>query len=328
MDIKIIGSRVKNLLSYDWVKIVFSIVAGIGVWSLLFTTLGTRITLGQEFHFYTYENVSTAGSDKNIEILNKVKNKGYFSYDVLQLSPNSVIGGGQYSASYMLSLKMSTHEGDVIIISDDRADTDNTKKGVEITSMINSCNMFEIPTLLSKARDYCVSNGFVIEEGESWKLDEGVIKSHFLDTRLKSAGNYKKTYRTAQQKEEGAKNEVTRIKTLYENYLYVSRAIEKAKLAGNDFLWYGTLYSYDINGNAIEDSAEVKPLGIDLYKLNQPFIESGVPSIEETWFTYANGKPTSEGLVACVFNFSSYQADLQYETLGFLRYLIETYSRY
>ncbi len=116
---------------------------------------------------------------------------------------------------------------------------------------------------------------------------------------------------------------------MYENYLYVSTAIEVAKQAGNDFLWYGELYSYDDNNEIIEDKTVIKPYGIDLYKLNQPFLgQEGVPNVEETWYTYANGKPTAEGLVVCVFDFRAYQVDLQYETLGFLRYVIQTYGRY
>ncbi|MBR2336480.1 MAG: hypothetical protein IKA61_00850 [Clostridia bacterium] len=52
MDIKITGKRFKNLLSYEWVKMIALIVAGVVVWSLLFTTLGTRITVGENFTFF------------------------------------------------------------------------------------------------------------------------------------------------------------------------------------------------------------------------------------------------------------------------------------
>ena len=97
MDIKIKSSRLKNLLSYDWVKIVLSIVAGVVVWSLLFTTLGTRATVGEQFVFNVYGNVYTRESTKNNDILNDLKAKGYFSYDVLSLSAETVSGAGQYS---------------------------------------------------------------------------------------------------------------------------------------------------------------------------------------------------------------------------------------
>ena len=41
-----------------------------------------------------------------------------------------------------------------------------------------------------------------------------------------------------------------------------------------------------------------------------------------------NGKTTSEGLVLAVFDFKKHQADLQYESLAFVKYIIETYSGY
>ena len=81
MDIKVNGSRIKNLLNYDWIKIILSIVAGVVVWTLLFTTLGTRLTVGEHFTFCVYENVYTVGSDsKNESILNELKSKKFTTY--------------------------------------------------------------------------------------------------------------------------------------------------------------------------------------------------------------------------------------------------------
>lgn len=333
MDIKVNGSRLKNLLSYDWIKIVCLIIAGIVVWSLLFTTLGTRVTVGEEFVFHVYENVSTKGSTpKNQTLLNDMKKKGYFSYDVLETVVNEIRGSGQYSASYLLSLRMTTQEGDVMLISDGRADvvTEDKDPTLEIKNLVNGPYLYNIASFIDSARDYCVGrNSFIIfNEDGSWQVDELAVKSYFLNVRLKSAGNYRKTFRTEAQKAEGVRLEIARVKAIYENYLFVSKAIEQAKQAGNDFVWYGEVYTYDAKGNIIEDKTQVLPYGIDLYKLNAPFVEEGKPKIEDTWYTYASGKTTAEGLVLCVFNFESYQRDLQYEALAFIRYIIETYSGY
>lgn len=331
MDIKIKSSRLKNLLSYDWLKIVLSIVAGVVVWSLLFTTLGTRATVGEQFVFNVYGNVYTRESTRNNDILNDLKTKGYFSYDVLSLSAETVSGAGQYSASYMLSLKMSTQEGDVMIISDGRAgemkeDEDPTK---DIKTVINAGYIYDMDKLLRDAGEYC--DRFVsIDENGKALLKEDVIEEYFLNTRMKSAGNYRKTFRTEAQRQEGVALEKQRISILYENYTYVFQAIEKAKAEDNDILWYGELYNYDENGEIVEGSGESHPFGIDLYKLNQSLDleDETAPRVKDTWYTYADGKTTDEGLVACVFNFRAHQPDLQYEVFAFLRYLIETYSEY
>ena len=333
MDIKINSSRVKNLLNYDWVKIILSVVAGIIVWSLLFTTLGTRLTVGQEFVFHVYEGVYTSGaSSKNADMLVDAKSKGYLSYDLLKFRVNDVTSAGQYSANYMLSLKMSTQEGDVMIVSDGRAETEDADKNSDLPNLVNARYFCDVETLLTSAREYCVDNGFITENSDgTWSLNEQVVEEYFLNKRIKGKGkgNYRKTYRTVAQKAQGVKLEIARIKGLYENYLYVSKAIEKAKDSGNDFLWYGEYYTYGNDNKVIEELTVLKPFGIDLYKLNQPFVEEeGVPKVEDSWFTYANGKPTAEGLVLCVFDFRSYQPDLQYETLGFIRYVIEKFGRY
>ena len=99
-----------------------------------------------------------------------------------------------------------------------------------------------------------------------------------------------------------------------------------------DFLWYGEKNKYDDKGNVIEGQGTIYPYGIDLYKLNENFKDKA--KIEDTWYTYTNNPEgegdatTCVGLVMGVFNFKSYQKDLQFESLAFINYIIETYSGY
>ncbi|MBQ7373790.1 MAG: hypothetical protein IJW64_04420 [Clostridia bacterium] len=338
MDIKVNGNRLKNMLSYDWVKIVVAIVAGIVVWVLLFTMLATRSTVGEEFVFMVYENVKTVNSAKNGSLLSDMKKDGTLSFDVLELNVSYLNSAGQYSASYMLSLRASVQEGDVLLISDGRAveveegKEDEEDPSSEISSVINGGYLYNFETFLTDARTYCVSNGFIVENQDgTYSVDEDEIETYFLNVRLKSAGNYRKTFRTELQKQEGVKLEIKRIIAIYENYLFVKRAIDQAKAEDNDILWYGDLKQYDEDGKVIEGEVKTYPFGIDLYKLNKPFIDSQTDKkadISEVWYTYANGKTTSEGLVMGVFDFQSYQPDLQYESLAFIKRVIETYSGY
>ena len=335
MDIKINGGRLKNLLSYDWVKMLVSVIAGIVVWSLLFTTLATRVTVGEEFVFMVYENVNTVNSTKNNELLSQMKEDEVLSYDVLKTYVSNLTSAGQYSASYMLSLRTSIQEGDVLLISDGRAvevkeGEDDPAK--EINNAINARYLYDFESFLSDAHTYCVSNGFIQENSDgTYVVDEQKIENYFRSVRLKSAGNYRKTYRSELKKQEGVKLEIKRITAIYENYLFVKRAIDNAKEEGNDFLWYGALNQYDDDGNVIEGAEKYYAYGIDLYKLNQPFVESETvkkPSVADTWYVSANGKTTAEGLVLAVFDFKAHQSDLQYESLAFVKYIIETYSGY
>ena len=331
MDIKVTGNRLKNLLSYEWVKIIVSIVAGVVVWSLLFTTLATRATVGEQFVFVIYEDVYTLGDqNKNSKILSDLKQNGSFSYDVLNTKVSSITSAGQYTASYMLTLRAAAYEGDVMIASDGRA-VPVDEKGEDVTgnnptdklkSAISTGLFFDINVFLQRAYGYTVGNGFIKENSDGgYAVNQSEISSYFLTERMSSAGNYRKTYRTDEQKRQAVENEVKRITAAYENYLFIKNAIESAKQDGNDFLWY--YQPVDEEGKA---KGEPIAYGIDLYKLNLPFEDKR--NIEDDWYVYAGDKTTAEGLVLCVFNFESEQADMQYEALAFLRYMIETYSGY
>ena len=349
MDIKITGSRFKNLLSYEWIKILVAIFAGVIVWSLMFTIFATRATVGEQFVLVVYENVYTQNQNKNYEVLRDMKEKGVFSYDVLKTSVNPITSAGQYSASYMLSLRATTQEGDVMLISDGSLAKELASQGgtsgessaestsqedpsEEIKSAINARYFYDINEFLNDAKDYCltVGGGFITpNEDGSYTVNKDVIATYFRNVRMKSASNYRKTYRTEEQIKGAIELEIKRITDIYENYLYLSNAIKKAQDSGADFLWYGDIYDYDEEGKLDETKPTTYALGIDLHKLNSPFIgQKDMPKVEDTWYTYANGKTSSKGLVMCVFDFQYYQADLQYESLAFLTHIVKTYSKY
>lgn len=339
------------MLSYEWVKIILLILAGVVVWSLAFTMLATRATVGEQFVLVVYENVYTQNQNKNNELLQEMKEKGVFSYDVLKTSVNPITSAGQYSASYMLSLRTTTQEGDVMLISDGRlakvlagesgsglesgVDSSSQKDPYdEIQSAVNARYFYDLNDFLQDAKDYCltVGGGFITPNADgSYTVNKDRIADYFRQVRMKSAGNYRKTFRTEEQIKGAIELEIKRVTDIYENYLYLSNAIKTAQDNGKDFLWYGELYGYDEEGYLDENNTTTHAFGIDLYKLNSPFIDKeggSVPKVEDTWYTYANGKTSSEGLVLCVFDFQYYQPDLQYESLAFLTHIVKTYSGY
>ena len=54
MDAKITKTRLEQMLSYDWIKIVAVALAAILAWSLVFTMSATRITTTQQFVIMNY----------------------------------------------------------------------------------------------------------------------------------------------------------------------------------------------------------------------------------------------------------------------------------
>lgn len=338
MDVKITKGRLVNLISYDFLKIILSILAGIMVWVLLFTTCATRATVGEQFGLILYQGVYSGANDgKDFLTELKKKENGGLSYDVLGYTTMSVTAAGNYSAAYMLSLKGATKEGDVIVFAGGNKTVVKDKDGNPLKddngeivakisddaqAIVNNGYLYSVNDFLSSAHDYLNSNGLV-RDGE---VDEAAVRNYFLTVRMKSASNYRKTFRTEAQREEGVKKEIERITNLYANLQIVEKAINNAKAQGEDFLWYADR----IIGE--ETYKSNVPYGIDLNKLNVKKSETEKKSITELWYAAreVDGKieTTSEGLVLGVFDYRNDQADLQYEALAAMREVIEKYSDY
>ena len=338
MDVKITKGRLTNLIAYDLVKIIIAIIAAVMVWVLLFTTCATRATVGEQFDFIVFDGVYYKDNYAE-DVIAKLKKEKSLSYDVLTANVSKVTGAGNYSAIYMLSLKAATKEGDVFVfngkteqaVDDDGKDlTDDNgapvfKLNDNAQSIVNASYLVSFTEYLEAAKQYL--DKFVVEG----TVDETAVRNYFLDYRIKSAGNYRKTFRTQKQKEAGVKLEIERINTLLENYTLVSGAIEKAKADDVDILWYA-----DFNPGETYEKKDV-PYGIDLQKLNAASAANGGEKLSDYWYYWENAEndnggsnlvKKSDGLVMAVFNYGSDQFDLQFESLAVIADAIKTFSNY
>lgn len=111
MDAKITKTRLGQLLSYEWIKILLFIVIAIVVWSLVFTMTATRITPTQ-----TYSIVNFYGTNFGTKISeNYYGYKGnVFSYEVMECSVVDVLAGGDDYVGTLLETRFVTSEGDVL----------------------------------------------------------------------------------------------------------------------------------------------------------------------------------------------------------------------
>ena len=75
MDAKITKKRLEHLLSYDWVKIMFTAVAFVMIWVLVFLLTATKVTSTERFVVNNYLGVHY-GKDAKIY--------GGYSYGVLE----------------------------------------------------------------------------------------------------------------------------------------------------------------------------------------------------------------------------------------------------
>ncbi len=330
MDIKITKKRLSNLISYDFLKIIIASLAAFVVWSLAFTSLGTRITDGQKFYLVVYEGVY---GNENLTFFQKLKQKGngvngesVLSYDVLETEVTDIRSVGSYTASYMMNLRMSVNEGDAIIIGGgDIPFDEETGVGSDVQSLVTNHVLVSVDKLLDSAYIYTVRNGFITETEDGYKVNEDKIEEYFRTKRVNSERNYRRTYTDEQKISEGVKNEIKRIEAVYLNFKSVKGAIERAKEKGEDFLWYSR--------SAFKDNDEIVygetgAFGIDISKLTAHSSENK-PDIKSLWYTLdENGKTTVDGLVFGVTDLFSVQSDLQYEGLAVMNYIIRTYSDY
>ncbi len=324
MDIKITKKRLANVLNYEWLLSIVCIIGAIVLWSLLYTMLATRLTDGQQFYFVKYEGVYTNSADADSKFIENLRNgggrdgKSVLSYDVYAVNLTEIMSAGGYSAYAMLDLRLTTGEGDVIVIGGGNKEYVEGESMSDLLSLVSSRRLMTIDELLSGAYEYTVGNGFISETGE---IQEEKIEDYFRNVRIKSARNYRRMYNSEEKIREGVKNEIDRIHSIYQNYIVVSSAIEAAKEAGEDFLWY----SKPVYVNSSEVSyGDQAAYGIDLSKLKEYKIGNGI------WHTYdESGNSTVDGLVFAVINDSAIeQYDLRYESLAVIEYIIRTYSEY
>ncbi|MBO5363711.1 MAG: hypothetical protein J6A46_05225 [Clostridia bacterium] len=107
MDAKITKKRLGHMLSYDWVKILLSVVAAIMVWSIVFTVAATRITSTQRFVICNYRGVNYG---------NKMNLYSGYSYEIIEGEATDLLrgGGDRFYDLFMGNIEIS--EGDVMMV--------------------------------------------------------------------------------------------------------------------------------------------------------------------------------------------------------------------
>ncbi len=110
MDAKITKKRLSYLLSYDWVKIVLTVVAAIVVWSLVFTMTATRVTNTQRFVVVNYQGVYYGS--KGAGPLDR------FSHEVIEAEALDNMRGGDEMFGQIFMANMEVGDGDIMLAAD------------------------------------------------------------------------------------------------------------------------------------------------------------------------------------------------------------------
>ena len=247
MDAKITKKRLSQMLSYDWLKIILTAVAGILVWSLLFTTTATRIQPSQSFGVYTYTGASA--TTKFSDLPNRTQS--LFSYEVIERKTEDINSYGNDYATQIMEARLTTEEVDVIFIANvDGGSIEYTLDGETKTTTYLEDFLYRFHAYAYRLDG---ENGY-LQQMQNYlnayyhgdytnpnNIDATKIESDF---RAKVKQTKDKRYKTEEKISVAVQNEIERIQQYRQSFVDFNDYLEKGYIA----LEETTLYFTDQSG--------------------------------------------------------------------------------
>lgn len=302
MDARITKQRLGNLLSYDWLKILLAIAASVAVLVMFFTMVAARPTAGQTFTVYGYTDV-VPGSDQTV-LANRLQDKGVFSYDILKMQSESFYNNSYAGAAY--EARRSSGEGTVMFLSDYVSEADREAGKTGTLSMMASSALigdtmylFYNPVkFMSDTEEYLAS----FFAGD-WRAAEAPSDEAVRAAFEARNGNDKRFRYSSEKYEKGVVQEEERILKLRADYLAVESAFESGTFTYTEYT---------------AEDGKTYPIAINVGRL---------PSITELYYYVdESGNRSAEQLNLMIFDNGDNLGDLQYDTISFLKYLVEQYG--
>lgn len=301
MDNRITKTRLKTFITYDLIKVVAILLVVCVALLVVFNMVADKPSTAQTFYVLcdTEVIVGDEGDLLTVETAERGTSKGGFSYDILKLS-TKVLETGAYNATYMLETTSEVGDDDIFIAQEPLG-----------RIYLNRYYAVDIVEHTKNAKKYCIEQGFYTESGE---INQDKIIESFLKTRKND-----NRFRSSENKEKGKKLEVERIKAIWEN----------ANLLLGVYENHPEIFASQFNSFTWGEREIVGNFAIDLSKLTGSSNEISnafklAVTNEETYeVTY-----TVEGLYLFIGNNYDINGDLDYESLAYLRTIIEKYTNF
>ena len=300
MDNRITKSRLATFITYDFIKVIAVMLALCVMLLVVFNAVGDKPTSAQTFYVLC-DNEIIVGDDGGmltVDTAKKGANNGGFSYDIIEVSTKP-IETSAYGTSYMLKTSAELGDDDIFITQE--------KLGREY---LDSYFATDIVGFVDKAFQYCTDNDFFSKSGT---INEEKIRNYFLKTRKKdNRFRFGKT-------EEGVALEIQRIKTIWDNATVLKKVFtEHSEIFSDKFT------SFTWGGREITGS-----FAIDLSKLTGGAVLSNAFKFAiKNQETGEITSYTSDGIYLFVGNNQDVNGDLDYESLAYIRTIIEKYSNF
>ena len=317
MDNRITKSRLKILLSYDLIKLFALILAGVVLWSLLFTIFGASLSEGQSFNVYWY-NVNVYENELQ-EMLDADGEGGFKTYETYETTTYNF---GMYSPSnttmpQQFAAWSSVGQLDILFLSGaaDIEETEQNEKGETVTvkrSLVDNYgdHFIALSGLAESAVRYCKDNGGYTVDGKPQTDDKA---KQFFHSRQRKSNFYRHEIFTEDM-------EVERLEKIW-------NAAKKLDKWLND----ETLDIWATKTVTVGGVSEEVICGIDMGKLEKvgANAQTGKTSSSLCGYNAAlkeEGESVAEGVVLAVMDNKSKQPHGIYESLLFVVAVVENYS--
>lgn len=326
MNSKITKRRLALGLSYDWVKLIVIVILISFFWVIAYTVGAPRASVGQQFQLFVYQDFSASTDAETL--LKKMKNKGVFSYDILDLSTRTLT-----SESYdtIMSTVAFASEGDIMVISNFEKDIKENASHFKAFVDNYGSEIFDFESMILGAKNYCLNSNMVYFDSVEgvYKTNDSVIRSYFA-TRMKKDPRFRKV--NSEKYEWGVSQEIQRIKLIWNNANLFEQCLNAHPELGVSY------HRFEQSFAKFPDSEENKKYFDNekekIWALNLSALTGGETPITDLYSVNIldeNGAlkgVTSEGIVVCAFSYSYAQPDHAFETIQVLNYFIKTYSNF
>lgn len=341
MDAKITKKRLSEDLQYDWIKIIFFVVAIIIVWELVFSVTSVKLTAGQNFKVYYYSSIN---SSSQLDMYDLVGKDSVTSYDVVEVNVEALQSG--YEGT-VLQARTSIGEGDLMIIdnvltksSTVEKETDERCSASNFKLFVDGYQVYDYDKLIEDANKYLDG---VKTNGD---IDNAKVEKLFRQRMAKD-----NRFRKEEQIKLGVRQEIERITKLGAEVKAFSWLLANApsdlfveytkyeygyfnSLSKEDYLALnGGVSGLSCQGGGSSTSGDnfyeeaYKRETPKKYAINALALTGGEKDIANLFHVYSTDtNKTAKDVCITVFNFKSMQPHLQFETISVINEIIRSYS--
>jgi hypothetical protein len=331
MDSKITKQRINNYFSYEWIVIVVFIVASCLLWEIFYGIASVKPTIGQEFKYYYDASIDVTNARS---FHNFMYEKGAFSFDILENNYEEISEDYQ-----VLNVRLEAGEGDIMITQAKNYEEQGLV-GIRAKELVDKSPVYSLDQLALDGREYLKT---LLKDGAlaGAEIDYQAFDDNFDLAKIKQGFEKRlgrdNRFRNEEQKQEGLKLEIERIKKLSKDLsdfcYFLDNAPEQCFYRYTKYeQTYNTYKDQDEHWDYYKDlyrplyETEVKERPNARYAISVECLKGG--AIDPARYFKIGGETTAKDVVIMAFNFKTLQPELQFECVSFMATIVRECSNF